>query len=326
MSRLGGHLEVPGIELATRFSYALVPLGFSMWLAHYSFHFVGSFEAIIPVLQRLLGDMGWTGLGEPAWVRACCKPVADWLPRLEILFLDVGMLLSLYTGYRIAQDQAQRGSQALKLLAPLGDADRRTLRAWCLGRSPTHADAWNPARGRIEMRPVAAGLAITWLMLSTWCSTAGADGGTMRLSATKGGYQITVFTAQPPSRAGPVDISVVVQDRLTGMPLTQTRVTVRMSRPGQPSLEYPATAEAATNKLFQAALFELPEAGRWRMEVEIESAHGSAMIAGDVEAAAPVPRWQELWPWFGWPVLAVTLFGLHQFLSRPKRGEPGRNL
>jgi hypothetical protein len=104
--------------VATRFSYALVPLGFSMWLAHYSFHFLASFGAVTPALQRFAGDLGWAVLGEPAWARACCRPVADWLPRLEILSLDLGLLLSLYTGYRIARTQSERASRALKMLAP----------------------------------------------------------------------------------------------------------------------------------------------------------------------------------------------------------------
>jgi hypothetical protein len=51
-------------------------------------------------------------------VAACCRPVAEWLPRLEILFLDLGLLLSLYTGYRIALAQSARLSQALRALAP----------------------------------------------------------------------------------------------------------------------------------------------------------------------------------------------------------------
>ena len=89
-----------------------------MWLAHYSFHFLASFDAVTPALQRFAGDLGWAILGEPAWARACCRPVADWLPRLEILFLDLGLLLSLYSGYRIALTQSERASQALKMLAP----------------------------------------------------------------------------------------------------------------------------------------------------------------------------------------------------------------
>jgi hypothetical protein len=89
-----------------------------MWLAHYSFHFLAGFDAVTPALQRFTGDLGWAILGEPSWVRACCRPVADWLPRLEILSLDVGLLLSLYSGYRIALTQAERASRALKILAP----------------------------------------------------------------------------------------------------------------------------------------------------------------------------------------------------------------
>ncbi|MBV8232748.1 MAG: cytochrome c oxidase assembly protein, partial [Planctomycetaceae bacterium] len=118
LCRWSGQLKVSRLEVATRFSYALVPLGFSMWLAHYSFHFLASFDAATSALQRFAGDLGWAILGDPAWARACCRPVADWLPRLEILFLDLGLLLSLYSGYRIALTQSERASQALKMLAP----------------------------------------------------------------------------------------------------------------------------------------------------------------------------------------------------------------
>jgi ferredoxin len=118
LCRWSGQLKAPPIEVGTRFAYALVPLGFSMWFAHYSFHFLASFEAVIPAVQRFTGDLGWSILGEPAWARACCRPVADWLTRLEILSLDLGLLLSLYAGYRIAVSQSERPLQALKMLAP----------------------------------------------------------------------------------------------------------------------------------------------------------------------------------------------------------------
>ena len=118
LSRRLGQLEMSRRDVATRFSYALVPLGFSMWLAHYSFHFVASFDAVAPAIQRCAGDLGWAILGEPSWTLSCCREVADWLPRLEILSLDLGLLLSLYSGYRIAISQSERVSRALKLLAP----------------------------------------------------------------------------------------------------------------------------------------------------------------------------------------------------------------
>jgi ferredoxin len=116
--RWSADLKESTLGVATRFSYALVPLGFSMWLAHYSYHFLSSFDSVIPALQRFAGDFGWSFFGQPTWARACCRPVADWLPRLEIVFLDLGLLFSLYSAYRIALTESEQLFQALKLLAP----------------------------------------------------------------------------------------------------------------------------------------------------------------------------------------------------------------
>ena len=161
------------------------------------------------------------------------------------------------------------------------------------------------------MRPVIGGVIVGWLFLGTWCAPARADGGSMRLSEEKGGYRISVFTAPTPFRAGAVDISALVQDASTGDPMTPVKVTVRMTKPGRPALEYPATTEAATNKLFRAAQFELPEPGRWEVQVQVEGLNGLAVLDGEVEAAEPLPRWRELWLWIAWPALAIALFGIH---------------
>jgi cytochrome c oxidase assembly factor CtaG len=118
LSRRWGQLTASWFEVATRYSYALVPLGFSMWLAHYSFHLLTSYDTAVPTVQRFAVDFGWSALGEPYWMASCCRPVAEWLPRLEILFLDLGLLLSLYTSYRIALAQSPRLSQGLRALAP----------------------------------------------------------------------------------------------------------------------------------------------------------------------------------------------------------------
>jgi hypothetical protein len=102
LSRWWGRLSATSLEVATRFAYALVPLGFGMWLAHYCFHYLTSFDTVVPVAQRFAVDFGLTRLDSPAWDCACCRPVAEWLLPLEILFLDVGLLLSLYAAYRLA--------------------------------------------------------------------------------------------------------------------------------------------------------------------------------------------------------------------------------
>ncbi len=48
LSRRWGRLTASWFEVATRYSYALVPLGFSMWLAHYSFHLLTSYDTVVP--------------------------------------------------------------------------------------------------------------------------------------------------------------------------------------------------------------------------------------------------------------------------------------
>jgi hypothetical protein len=181
------------------------------------------------------------------------------------------------------------------------------------------------------MRASVRGVVVGWFFLGTCCAPAGADGGSLLLSGKEGGYRISVFTAPTPFRAGPVDLSTLVQDASSGDPMTQVTVTVRMTRSGRLALEYPATSDAATNKLFHAAQFELPEPGRWEVQVRVEGSHGPAVLGGEVEAAEPLPRWPELWPWIGWPILAIALFGIHQVLVQrtgrypTKRGDDDRN-
>jgi cytochrome c oxidase assembly factor CtaG len=118
VSRQWARLPQNGLEVASRYSFALVPLGFGLWLAHYGFHFLTSYDTIVPTTRRFAVDLGWTSLGAPEWVGACCRPIAEWLPRLEILFLDFGLLLSLYTAWRITLSQSPRLPQMLKALTP----------------------------------------------------------------------------------------------------------------------------------------------------------------------------------------------------------------
>src|SRR5262249_13747831 len=152
-----------------------------------------------------------------------------------------------------------------------------------------------------------------------------ADGGAVRLRERASSYQITVFTSPTPFRAGPVDVSVLVQDAATGEYVPEARVTVRLKAPGAGrTVECPATTEAATNRLFHAAVFELPGPGWWDVEVAVDGPLGPALLPFGVEADGPAPRWLELWPWFTWPSLVVALFGLHQVLVRRRIPPPGR--
>ncbi len=86
----------------TRFSYALLPLGFGVWLAHYSFHFLTGFWTLVPVLQSFVSDLaGAPLLGAPRWDLAAVLP-ASWLYPLELGFLGLGWFGSLLVAYRLA--------------------------------------------------------------------------------------------------------------------------------------------------------------------------------------------------------------------------------
>ena len=101
----------------TRYSFALVPIGFGMWLAHYGFHFfVGALTAV-PVMQSFLADFGLPILGDPRWELAGVVP-NSWLVPLELLLLELGMLVSLTIGYRIAKEQQGGVSKAIRALLP----------------------------------------------------------------------------------------------------------------------------------------------------------------------------------------------------------------
>lgn len=53
---------------AIRYAYALVPLGFGVWLAHYGFHFMTGALTAVPVVQSAAIDLsGRAVLGEPLW-------------------------------------------------------------------------------------------------------------------------------------------------------------------------------------------------------------------------------------------------------------------
>jgi hypothetical protein len=148
-----------------------------------------------------------------------------------------------------------------------------------------------------------------------------ADGGTVRLSQREGNYRIAVLTAPTPLRAGPIDVSVLVQKATSDELVSEGKVTINATRRGHPgqAISQIATTEEATNKLFRAANFELRQPGWWDFEVVIDGSLGNAHAYFAAEAGEPLPKWIALWPWFSWPALAIALFGVHQLLVKTKR-------
>lgn len=168
-------------------------------------------------------------------------------------------------------------------------------------------------------------LAIAVVLAST-SRMAVADGGQVRSSESAGDYQVTVFTSPQPLRAGPVDVSVLIQHAKTGEVATDATATVELvsSDKSVAPLRAMATAEAATNKLLRSALLELPTAGEWNITVTTDLPSGVSYAAQfAVEAAPPLPAWLTLWPWMAWPVVAIVLFVIHRRLVARQRERCG---
>jgi hypothetical protein len=113
-----GHIAKPTRELYCRFSLALVPIGLAMWGAHLLFHLSTSWSAAWPVVQRAACDLRVPWLGMPRWAIPNSLLSPDTLLDTQLVLLDVGLLLSLFVGWRISHTYANRIGDVLRLFTP----------------------------------------------------------------------------------------------------------------------------------------------------------------------------------------------------------------
>jgi hypothetical protein len=141
-----------------------------------------------------------------------------------------------------------------------------------------------------------------------------ADGGAVQLREESGPFAITVFASPAPLRAGPADLSVLVQDRESLRAVLDAGVTLHLSH-GDSEFTLNATHGQAQNKLLYATVVNLPEAGEWKYSVTVE--HGSARtaVSGSATVAATQAGMSTHWVAIGIAPLCILIFGFHQFLS-----------
>jgi polyferredoxin len=105
-------------SVTSRFIFALLPLGVTMWAAHLVFHLGAGLPSLWPTLQQaasefvsspLLNGSAIGGhvlqrvfpLGVPQWTIARCIR-AETLMQIQFALLETGLLVSLYVGWRLA--------------------------------------------------------------------------------------------------------------------------------------------------------------------------------------------------------------------------------
>ena len=111
-------VTVPTRELMCRFSLALVPLGVSMWAAHFLFHLLAGYAAGWPVLQQAAGGAGFPIFGRPDWALSSLRLNPDTILSFQIILLGAGLLLTLFLGWTMARQYAARASLSFALLVP----------------------------------------------------------------------------------------------------------------------------------------------------------------------------------------------------------------
>ena len=112
LTRVWGNSGKPLLSIAVRYAYSLAPLGFGIWLAHFSFHFFTGLYTLIPVVQSAAGF-----LGEPRWGVPGLAPNVVQL--FEFGFITLGLLGSLLVSYAIATAEEVRPVRVFMIWAAL---------------------------------------------------------------------------------------------------------------------------------------------------------------------------------------------------------------
>ena len=156
-------------------------------------------------------------------------------------------------------------------------------------------------------------IAIAWF---AGLGRAHADGGAVQFEKSAGPFVITAFTTPAPLRAGPVDISLMIQNRENQQPVLDCQAFVQLQKEGAMGIRSEATQEAAQNKLLYAAQVNVPAPGLWELEVAIKHGDDSVNVAGEISVASPNPVLLVYWRSLALPPLFILLFALNQWLKR----------
>ncbi|MBV9489881.1 MAG: hypothetical protein JO069_09180 [Verrucomicrobia bacterium] len=178
-----------------------------------------------------------------------------------------------------------------------------------------------------------ASLFLTWWILGATCW---GDGGAIQFSGVNHGLQISVFTDPGIPSAGPVDLSVLVQEAGTHAALLDAEVQANLkperltganasavgSLPWSPPIcaatgdanlqSFALSHDLARNRLYYAALVQIPSAGRWHLSLHVRRGDQKAFVEGTLDVGNQGAPWTNYWHLFLFPLVAVGFFAAVQ--------------
>ena len=140
------------------------------------------------------------------------------------------------------------------------------------------------------------------------------DGGAVILRRESGPFLITAFVSPGVPRVGLADLSVMLQDRESLAPVLDAEVSLALD--DAPPI--PLTHQLAQNKLLYAASVKLDRVGRSQLSLTVRRGEVAAVASGEIEVA-PAAGAIAYWRYLVFPPVAMTIFGLHQWLRSRRR-------
>lgn len=118
LSLSGAHPRPAGKETFCRLSLALLPLGLAMWAAHLLFHLLTGWSTLGPSVVQTVHDLGLRIAAQPRWDASLPLFQTASILSLQLLVLDVGLLVTLYLGWRLARERVASWRRAVLFLLP----------------------------------------------------------------------------------------------------------------------------------------------------------------------------------------------------------------
>ena len=162
------------------------------------------------------------------------------------------------------------------------------------------------------LRPLVAGL-----MLGMWATAAYGDGGTMLLHQDAGAFTVTLFAAPRPLQVGAADLSVMVQDRVSGDVLLDPMIDLTfVPESGNAMQQTVRLAKGqASNRLLQATTVHFSSAGKWRLILLVQRGNDVAHLSTECTVEPDRSRATMVWFYVLLPVGIILLFVIHQGLK-----------